>query len=259
MMKLNKIKLQPYKFFSDNKQVSKLNLGFLLCISGFTIWKVLDIVSKNKKRKQLTKLIRENVEKKPFLAYSGVKLAQRIRTGVLTAKQIVEAYIDQAKLIDPYINCITDERFEQALKEAEAVDRGLDYLWRHNPESVPILAREKPLLGVPFYASGCFEVPDFSFTCGLFHMRGKKGQKWNPVVWRAKQKGAILLGSGNVSEGGVWYETFNKLNGCSNNPYDVSRCVGGSSGGVGALVGALCAPFALTIDIDGSTRKYLLS
>ena len=82
------------------------------------------------------------------------------------------------------------------------------------------------------------------------------GVKDCAAVSRLKKRGgAIVLGVANTSEACMWYEAANKINGRSNNPFDTTRTPGGSSGGNAALVGALCGPFAVTSDVDPSSRK----
>lgn len=74
------------------------------------------------------------------------------------------------------------------------------------------------------------------------------------VVKRMKEAGAIPMGTTNVPELGFWFESFNPVYGRTNNPYDLSRTCGGSSGGEGALIGAGASPLGLGSDIGGSIR-----
>jgi len=60
---------------------------------------------------------------------------------------VVSSYIERIKEIQPLLNCIVAERFEEALKEARKCD---DLLKSQDAPSVEFLAKEKPLLGVPF-------------------------------------------------------------------------------------------------------------
>lgn len=65
----------------------------------------------------------------------------------LTSKEVVQLYIDRIKEIQPILNCVVEERFEEALKEAQSYD---DYLKSQDAPSPEVLAEEKPFLGVPF-------------------------------------------------------------------------------------------------------------
>uniref|UniRef100_A0A914LPN0 Amidase domain-containing protein n=1 Tax=Meloidogyne incognita TaxID=6306 RepID=A0A914LPN0_MELIC len=71
---------------------------------------------------------------------------------------------------------------------------------------------------------------------------------------RVKDAGAILLAITNVPELALWWESSNKLYGRSNNPYDVRRTPGGSSGGEGALIAAAGSVIGLGNDVGGSLR-----
>jgi len=65
----------------------------------------------------------------------------------LTSESVVSSYIERIKEIQPLLNCIVAERFEEALKEARKCD---DLLKSQDAPSVEFLAKEKPLFGVPF-------------------------------------------------------------------------------------------------------------
>ncbi|VVC92140.1 unnamed protein product [Leptidea sinapis] len=69
-----------------------------------------------------------------------------------------------------------------------------------------------------------------------------------------RAKGAVIIGTTNVPEACMWWETHNHIYGRTNNPYDTRRMVGGSSGGEGALQGAAGSVFGIGSDIGGSIR-----
>src|SRR5207302_7994599 len=73
-------------------------------------------------------------------------------------------------------------------------------------------------------------------------------------VARLKDSGAIVLGKTNVPELSLAYETDNLIYGRTNNPYDVSRTPGGSSGGEGAIIAAGGSPLGVGTDVGGSIR-----
>jgi fatty acid amide hydrolase 2 len=91
-------------------------------------------------------------------------------------------------------------------------------------------------------------------TSGLYSRRDRVAEKDGTAVFRLRAAGAIPLGVTNVSELMMWMETFNKVYGRTNNPYDPRRTVGGSSGGEGAIIGAGGSPMGLGADIGGSIR-----
>lgn len=69
-----------------------------------------------------------------------------------------------------------------------------------------------------------------------------------------KVAGAILLTTINIPEASLWVEVSNCLNGRTNNPHDLRRCVGGSTGGEGAIIAAAGAVIDVGSDIGGSVR-----
>lgn len=91
-------------------------------------------------------------------------------------------------------------------------------------------------------------------TSGLVARRDVVVTEDATAVARLRAAGAIPLGVTNVSELCMWMESANRVYGRTNNPYDPSRIVGGSSGGEGAIVGAGASPFGLGSDIGGSIR-----
>jgi fatty acid amide hydrolase 2 len=92
------------------------------------------------------------------------------------------------------------------------------------------------------------------FTAGLYSRRGVRATSDATAVARLRAAGAIPIGVTNTSELCMWMESSNNVYGRTNNPYDPTRLVGGSSGGEGAIVGSGASPFGLGSDIGGSIR-----
>ena len=178
----------------------------------------------------------------PLLLESAVALADRIRRGAVSSEEVVEAHIGRVGQVNPELNAVVAERFAEARVEARAAD-----LARARGE-------DRPLLGVPCTIKECFALTGMPNTSGLVARRGLRPDADATAVRRLRAAGAIPLGVTNVSELCMWMETSNRVYGRTNNPYDPSRIVGGSSGGEGAIVGAGASPFGLGSDIGGSIR-----
>lgn len=88
----------------------------------------------------------------------------------------------------------------------------------------------------------------------MLSRRDYRAEEDATVVGYLKEAGGILIATTNVPELNLWCESRNNLYGQTNNPYNTTRTVGGSSGGEGAIVSASGVPFSLTSDIGGSTR-----
>jgi len=74
------------------------------------------------------------------------------------------------------------------------------------------------------------------------------------VVARLKAAGAIILGKTNTPEMAIPYETDNPIFGRTNNPHDLNRTPGGSSGGEAAAIAACLSPAGIGSDLSGSIR-----
>ncbi|CAG4951309.1 unnamed protein product [Colias eurytheme] len=203
-------------------------------------------------------------KKHTLLKESAVALAAKIRNKELKSRDLVAICIERIKLVNPYLNAVTDERFEDALKDAEEVDRMIEKGLSEEE------FKKKPFLGVPFTAKESHAVLGMLHTLGIEARRGVRVDYDAECVRLLKEAGAIPVAVTNVPEINKWQETRNMVFGQTNNPYHCGRTVGGSSGGEAALCAALaspialggeaalCAalasPIALCSDIGGSTR-----
>lgn len=180
-----------------------------------------------------------------LLYLSATELARRIRSRALTSRQAVDAHIRAVERVNPAINAMVVERFADARREADLADARLADT---HPDDLPLFH------GVPCSIKECFALTGMPNTSGLVARRGIIAEKDATAVERMRSAGFIPLGVTNVSELCMWMESDNKVYGRSNNPYDPSRIVGGSSGGEGAIVGAGASPVGLGSDIGGSIR-----
>ncbi|CAH4030224.1 fatty-acid amide hydrolase 2-B-like [Pieris brassicae] len=190
-----------------------------------------------------------SLEKKHnLLKESAVTLAAKIRNKELKSRDLVATCIERIKIVNPYLNAITDERFEDALKDAEEVDRMIEKGLSDEE------FEKKPFLGVPFTAKESHGVLGMLHTLGVTARSGARATEDAECVRLLRNAGAIPVAVTNVPEINKWQETRNMLFGQTNNPYHTGRTVGGSSGGEAALCAALASPISLCSDIGGSTR-----
>ncbi|RMB98191.1 hypothetical protein DUI87_25094 [Hirundo rustica rustica] len=167
----------------------------------------------------------------------------------VTCIEVVEAYVERIKEVNPLINAVVKDRFEEALQEARQVDK----LLSEGPGD-DCLEEKFPLLGVPITVKEAFSLYGMPNTSGLVNRRNVIATSDATVVSRLKQAGAIPLGVTNCSELCMWYESSNRVYGRTNNPYDLQRIVGGSSGGEGSVLAAACSVIGVGSDIGGSIR-----
>jgi fatty acid amide hydrolase 2 len=181
-----------------------------------------------------------------LLTVSAVELARRIRAGEVTSRAVVEAHIARIEAVNPTLNAVVAKRYDEARAEADAADARVRAAG--DPSSLP------PFLGVPCTIKECFALGGMPQSSGLVARKDIIADFDATTVARLRVAGAIPLGVTNVSELCMWYETNNRVYGRTNNPYDPSRIVGGSSGGEGCIVGAGGSPFGLGSDVGGSIR-----
>jgi fatty acid amide hydrolase 2 len=180
-----------------------------------------------------------------LLRASAVELARRIREGEVTSVEVVRTHAAHMERHDGALNAVVEKRLASAMLEAAEADARLA---REGKDRMP------PLHGVPCTIKESFAVRGMPLTAGLVSRKGKRSTDDAVAVKRLRAAGAIVLGVTNVSELLMWMESDNRVYGRCNNPYDLARTVGGSSGGEGASVGAGFAPFGLGADIGGSIR-----
>lgn len=177
-----------------------------------------------------------------ILDMDATAIASRIKNGEITSYQAVTAYMEHIKKINPVINVVVEDRFQAALDEASEKDNQKD------------IADQGPLFGVPISVKEAFNVANMKTTGGLINRKHLTVREDADIVAKLKAAGAIIIGKTNTPALCFCQETDNKLYGRTNNPWDITRTAGGSSGGEGALLGAGGAAAGIGSDIGGSIR-----
>jgi len=179
-----------------------------------------------------------------LLTLSGTRLASLIARREVTSRQAVEAHIAQVEEVNPALNAVVRRRFREARAEADAADARI----AGGDTDLP------PFHGVPCTIKECFALTGMPNTAGLLANQANVADHDAITVARLRAAGAIPLGVTNTSELCMWMESNNKVYGRTNNPYDLGRTAGGSSGGEGSIIGAGASPFGLGSDVGGSIR-----
>jgi len=172
----------------------------------------------------------------------ATRLAELIRRRDISPVEVMQAHLDRIEETNPQVNAIVTVA-AGALEEARAAEAA-------------VMAGEPlgPLHGVPF------TVKDSIDTAGVMTQRGSPIFKNRlptedaTSVARIKAAGGILLAKTNLPEFSYWIESDNLLSGRSNNPWDLSRTPGGSSGGESAAIAAGMSPLGLGTDLAISIR-----
>ena len=170
-------------------------------------------------------------------------LAALIRTKQLSSREVVQAHLDRIHAVNPQINAVVTLMAEQALASADAADRAVT-------TGAPLGA----LHGVPF------SIKDALDTAGVLTQRGSKlfagniPDKDATAVARFKAAGGIPLMKSNLPEFSAWTESDNRVTGRTNNPWNLERTPGGSSGGESAALAAGMSPIGIGSDVMISVR-----
>jgi fatty acid amide hydrolase 2 len=176
------------------------------------------------------------------LRWSACEIARRVAAREVSAVEVVDVHIRRIEEVNPALNAVVADRFDDARREAAAAD------------ARAARGESAPLLGVPCTIKEFVAVRGMPQTGGILLRRGHRAEQDSPVVTRLRAAGAVILGVTNAPEGGLWPETNNPVYGRTNNPHDLGRTSGGSSGGEGAIVAAGGAPFGIGSDTGGSIR-----
>lgn len=187
-----------------------------------------------------SKKICPSITENSFITKSATELAMMIRNKQLKSHDVVKAYIDRINQINGVLNAVVDGPFMEALDEAKQIDERISKGQISEDEF-----SEKPFLGVPFTTKDSTAVKDKLHTCGILARKHSKSKEDAECVRLMKEAGGIIIATSNVPEVNKWTETRNLLIGQTNNPYDLRRTVGGSSGGEAALIAACGTAFGI--------------
>lgn len=171
-------------------------------------------------------------------------MARMTREGEISSVELVSAHLERIRAVNPAINAAVDLLEESALREAKAADRKL--------------AQGEvcgPLHGVPISVKDSIEVAGAKCTAGTWGRRNAgPAEKHATLVQRLREAGAIPIAKTNLPDLLFAFESDNLIYGRTNNPYDLERTAGGSSGGEAALIATCGSPLGLGSDCAGSVR-----
>jgi amidase len=165
-------------------------------------------------------------------------LAELIRSGQLSARELVQASLDRIAELNPTLNAFVDVFADEALAEADKV--GAD-----DP---------RPFAGVPIAIKNNRAVSGKRLTFAADFIGDFIAPYDHNVVARLKAAGFIIVGTTTLPEWGILPTTETRRFGATRNPWDQSRTTGGSSGGSAAAVASGMVPIAHANDGGGSIR-----
>jgi amidase len=173
---------------------------------------------------------------------TAVELSAALAAKKVSAVELAEDAIGRIERHDAKINAICVRDFERGLAAARAADAEL--------------ARgvKKPLLGIPITIKESYNIAGLPTTWGIPAHKDFTPTEDALPISRVKDAGGVILGKTNVPLGLADWQSYNEIYGTTNNPFDLGRTPGGSSGGSSAALAAGYGPLSLGSDIGGSLR-----
>jgi amidase len=182
------------------------------------------------------------VAKSEWSFKSAFVLSAALTARKVSAVELTRDAINRIERHDGKINAICVRDFDRALAAAREADAALAR--REN----------KPLLGIPMTVKESYNIAGLPTTWGIPAQKDFVAKEDALPITRVKAAGTIILGKTNVPLGLGDWQSYNDIYGTTNNPYDLGRTPGGSSGGSSAALAAGYGPLSIGSDIGGSLR-----
>ncbi|MDB5656857.1 MAG: hypothetical protein JWQ94_4470 [Tardiphaga sp.] len=179
----------------------------------------------------------------PLHYTDATQLAALISTRQVSSREVVQAHLDRTAAVNPKINGVVTLMADTALQAADAADK-----------AVAAGAELGPLHGVPFSIKDTMDTAGVPSQRGSLLFAGFTPDRDATAVTRFKAAGGIPLMKTNIPEFAAWTESDNRLTGRTNNPWNLERTAGGSSGGEGAVIAAGLSPIGIGSDVAISVR-----
>jgi amidase len=168
----------------------------------------------------------------------ALELAQMVRAGQCTARELVEASLRRIEELNPRINAFVEIDDERALAAAEKIAPG----------------DERPFAGVPIAIKDNRPVQGLRWSFGCKLMAEHVAVYDHSLVRRLRDAGFVIVGTTTMPEYGILPTSEASIFGPTHNPWDLERSSGGSSGGAAAAVASGMLPIAHGNDGGGSIR-----
>jgi Asp-tRNA(Asn)/Glu-tRNA(Gln) amidotransferase A subunit family amidase len=173
---------------------------------------------------------------------SATELVALIRSRTVSPVEVAEAHLKRIEELNPSLKAIVTVA-------TDVIDRARD------AEDAVVTGREVGALhGLPITIKDTIETKGIRTTSGSRLRRDYVPERDATAVARLKAAGAIILGKTNVPEMAIPYECDNPVFSSTNNPHDMTKTSGGSSGGEAAAIAAHMSPAGVGSDLSGSVR-----
>ncbi len=177
---------------------------------------------------------------------TATELAAAIRRKELGSRELLDSYLDRIARLDLDVHAVVTLDVDRAEAAADEADRATA------AGTVDHAAR--PLHGLPITIKDAIATAGIRSTGGAIELTDHVPDEDAPVVAKLKQAGAIVFGKTNLPRWSGDVQSYNEIFGQTNNPHDLDRVPGGSSGGAAAAVAMGFTSFEIGTDIGGSVR-----
>ena len=175
---------------------------------------------------------------------TAAEMASALAAKEISSVELTKQHLDRIAAVDGKINAFLHIDKAGALEQAEVIDKK-----RASGEKL------SPLAGVPIAVKDILAQKGIPTTAGSKILEGWRPPYDSTVVAKLKAASVVILGKTNMDEFAMGSSTENSAYGTTQNPWDLARTPGGSSGGSAAAVAAFEAPLAIGTDTGGSIRQ----
>jgi amidase len=172
----------------------------------------------------------------------ATEMVAALRQKQLSAVELLELHLRRIERYNPALNAIVIPNYAAARQMAAEADQAI------------ARGEAKPLLGLPVTLKDCIYAQGLPMTAGVPEHANTIAQEDARIVARLRAAGAVILGKTNVPPHSGDWQTSNPVFGRTNNPWNLARTPGGSTGGGAAAVAAGLSPLEIGGDFGGSIR-----
>jgi amidase len=172
----------------------------------------------------------------------AVEMMRALRERHVSTVELLDLHLDRIRRYNPALNAIVIPDYENARRAAEAAG------------AARARGQDAPLLGLPLTIKDCIDVQGLRGTAGVPAFAERRPEADARIVARVRAARAVIMGKTNVPPMAGDWQADNLIFGRSNNPWDLGRTPGGSTGGGAAAIAAGLSPLEFGSDIGGSIR-----
>jgi amidase len=174
---------------------------------------------------------------------TATELLGALRAKEISSVELLDHYLGRIDQHNPDVNAVVTIDADRAHAEAAAADAA-----RASGDELGLMH------GLPITVKDALETEGMRTTCGAPFLADHVPERDATAVQRLRDAGAVIFGKTNTPVMAADGQAYNPIFGTTNNPWDVTRSPGGSSGGSSAALAAGLTPFEVGSDIAGSVR-----